>query len=256
MVSIQKQFMYRLAAVVLIAVSAVSISFFSFSANTSAQSAGEITNTVKTNCEKKAKKARSACGEIAQKAVNIASYNCKKAKKKSQCVTNKANMYIEKAAKGNPNAEKFKAAFAKYIKDKKVKGDPAKFSPTLGLTASNSKDANVFGGNAGDYQCGGDDTEPIATKFDFGCLGPENAPEDMSPIVDMAFAIIRFLSVGVGLIVVASIVYAGIQYSTSEGSAEKTQEAKARVRNAVIGLVFYIFSFALVQFLVPGGLFT
>jgi hypothetical protein len=95
----------------------------------------------------------------------------------------------------------------------------------------------------------GEGENAVETRFDFGCTG------EGTPIQDFAYAIIRFLSVGVGLVLVASIIYAGIQYSSSEGNPEATQAAKKRIQNAIIGLIFYLFIFALVQYLVPGGLF-
>ncbi len=98
-------------------------------------------------------------------------------------------------------------------------------------------------------KCGTGDNA-VETNFDFGCSGTGN------PIQDVAYTIIRFLSIGVGIVLVASIIYAGIMYSSSEGSPEATASAKKRVQNAVAGLIFYMFIFALVQYLVPGGLFA
>ncbi len=103
-------------------------------------------------------------------------------------------------------------------------------------------------------QCGKGPAE-VETRFDFGCLG-EDSPEDIGPIEDLAYALIRFLTAGIGLVMVASIVYAGVQYASSEGNPEATVAAKKRIQNALIGLIFYIFIFALVQYLVPGGLFA
>lgn len=96
--------------------------------------------------------------------------------------------------------------------------------------------------------CGSGDNA-VKTRFDFGCTG------EGGPIEDFAFAIIRFLSFGVGIILAASIIYAGIMYSTSGGNPEQTQASKKRILNAMVALVFYVLIFALIQFLVPGGLF-
>ena len=54
---------------------------------------------------------------------------------------------------------------------------------------------------------------------------------------------------------IASVIWAGIQYSSAGGNPEATSEAKARIQNAFIGLVFYLLIFAIIQYLVPGGLF-
>lgn len=104
-------------------------------------------------------------------------------------------------------------------------------------------------GAAKPYQCGGG-SDAVKTQFNFGCQGKGG------PITDLVFALIRFLSFGVGLVIAASIIYAGIMYSTSSGNPENTQAAKKRILNAVVGLVFYILIFAFIQYLVPGGLFN
>ena len=100
----------------------------------------------------------------------------------------------------------------------------------------------------GDVCGSGDDA--VKTNFDFGCEGEGGS------IQDLAYAFIRFLSIGVGLVLAASIIYAGIQYTASQGNPEKTSEAKNRIYNAIIALVFYLLIFAIIQYLVPGGLFN
>ena len=118
----------------------------------------------------------------------------------------------------------------------------------------------------GKYLCGNIRTEnngtsgPLSddnyyTKFNFGCVG-EKGPKGLNPIEDLAFAVLRFLSVGVGIAVVIAVIGAGIQYTASEGNAEVTTKAKKRIRSAIIGLLVYIFAFSLFQYLVPGGIFS
>jgi hypothetical protein len=98
--------------------------------------------------------------------------------------------------------------------------------------------------------CGSAKEGHVHTKINLGCKRVNK-----NPIIDMAFGIIRFLSFGVGIVVIASVVLAGVQYTTSEGNPEKTAQAKGRVQTSIIALVLYVFTFAIVQFLVPGGLF-
>lgn len=99
------------------------------------------------------------------------------------------------------------------------------------------------------YTCGSGDAA-FKTQIDFGCRGEGN------PIMDLAYSILRFLSVGVGLVLIGSMIYAGIMYTTSGGSPEQTTAAKNRIRDAVIALAFYLLIFAMIQFLVPGGFFN
>ena len=113
-------------------------------------------------------------------------------------------------------------------------------------------DLNGDGSTAGSNETKG----VVKTKFNFGCTGDKYGRDTLNPIIDVLFALIRFLTVGVGIVLVASVIWAGIQYSSSQGNPEQTQQAKLRIQNAVIGLILYLFIFALVQYLVPGGLFT
>lgn len=117
-----------------------------------------------------------------------------------------------------------------------------------------SQQDNLFGKSNGGYECG-KGSNVVKTRINFGCLGP-SSPHNISPIEDMLYAFVRFLSYGVGIVLIGSMIWAGVQYSTSEGNPETTQAAKNRIRDAVIGLFIYIFAFSLVQYLVPGGLFN
>lgn len=104
-----------------------------------------------------------------------------------------------------------------------------------------------FGSSVGVDTCG-EGENAIKTKFNFGCSGKGN------PIFDVLFAIIRFLTFGVGIVVVIAIILSGIKYTMSEGNPETTMAAKNQIQNAIIALMIYLFAFALLNFLVPGGL--
>ena len=65
---------------------------------------------------------------------------------------------------------------------------------------------------------------------------------------------IVLLTVIFGLIVVVAIIIGGIQYSTSSGDPQKAAAAKSRITKAIIAVVAYLFLFAALRFLVPGGL--
>lgn len=76
-----------------------------------------------------------------------------------------------------------------------------------------------------------------------------------TPIVKDIQSIVNFLSIGVGVIVIAMIITGGIQYSIAGDSPEATGKAKARITNALVALVAYLFIFAFLQWIIPGGLF-
>ncbi|MFZ1323857.1 MAG: hypothetical protein WAQ57_01710 [Candidatus Saccharimonadales bacterium] len=72
-------------------------------------------------------------------------------------------------------------------------------------------------------------------------------------ILDYLVLFINVLSGLVGVVVVGSIIYAGIQYSTAGSDPQKVSAAKDRIRNALIALAFFIFMYSFLNYLVPGG---
>lgn len=108
------------------------------------------------------------------------------------------------------------------------------------------------GGGGGGVAAGSADTcgdsPAVGISIGLGCRGKGN------PIADMAFAVIRVLSAGVGLVVVGSIVVGGIQYSASRGNPQATAAAVNRIRSSLYALLIYIFGFALLNYIIPGAI--
>ena len=95
-------------------------------------------------------------------------------------------------------------------------------------------------------ECGrGEDAYTPA--IDLGCKG-----EIDNPIMDMLFGILRFLSNGVGLIIILSLVWAGIQYSMARGIPQEAEKAQKRIQSTVGALLLFIFAYAIINYLVPG----
>ena len=67
---------------------------------------------------------------------------------------------------------------------------------------------------------------------------------------------INILTAGVGILAVAGIVYGAILYMSSGGNPEQVKKARTVFTNVVIGVVAFGGMFALLNFLVPGGVFT
>jgi hypothetical protein len=65
---------------------------------------------------------------------------------------------------------------------------------------------------------------------------------------------ILVLSALVGVAAVISIIIAGIQYSGSADDPGVVSKAKQRIFNTILGIVAYIFFFAFINYLVPGGI--
>lgn len=92
----------------------------------------------------------------------------------------------------------------------------------------------------------GEGKNAVKVAVDVGCVGKGN------PIADMSFALIRFLSAGAGVVIIGSIIYAGIQYTMSYGDPQKVSESKNRIMNSLIALLLFIFAYAILGFVIPG----
>jgi hypothetical protein len=66
---------------------------------------------------------------------------------------------------------------------------------------------------------------------------------------------IDLLSLTFGVIAVISIITGGIQYTASAGDPQKASMAKSRITNTIIAIFAYLFLYAFLEFLVPGGIF-
>ena len=89
------------------------------------------------------------------------------------------------------------------------------------------------------------------------CIPKNERTTDLAenPIFYYLRNIIIFLSGGVGLAVVGGIVAGAYMYITARANAAQTQKGQTMIINSVIGLLLYIFMFAILQFLIPGGIF-
>jgi hypothetical protein len=65
---------------------------------------------------------------------------------------------------------------------------------------------------------------------------------------------INLVSILIGVAVVISITIGGIQYGSSGGDSQKVTAAKNRIRNSLLALVTFLFLYAMLNFLIPGGL--
>lgn len=105
----------------------------------------------------------------------------------------------------------------------------------------------VAGGGSTLHQCGDPSSDNAYTpSIDIGCKGIGN------PIMDALFGIIHFLSLGVGLVVIGSIIVGGIQYTASRGEPQATALAINRIRASLFALIIYIFAYAALNYIIPG----
>lgn len=101
----------------------------------------------------------------------------------------------------------------------------------------------------GVYCCGG-----TQTSIDFNCAASDKPGSNT--LTSLALTAVNFLAAGVGIAVVGGIVFGGIRYATANGNASQAQQGVTYIVNSVIGLLLFVFMYAIINFLVPGGLFT
>jgi heme A synthase len=130
------------------------------------------------------------------------------------------------------------------------------------LTSSASAAYKFDSPTTSTHGCGSKE-DLVRTTINFGCKGESCAQGQTagycsvrhSAVIDMTFAIIKFLSYGVGLIVVASMIVAGIQYTTSRGDPKAVAMAEQRIKSTVAALLIFIFAYAILNYIIPAGFF-
>lgn len=76
-----------------------------------------------------------------------------------------------------------------------------------------------------------------------------------SVITQYVQPMVDFLAAFVGVAVVISMIYGGIEYASSGGDPQKAAAGKNRIRNAIGALLLFLFFYAFLRFaLLPGDL--
>lgn len=68
--------------------------------------------------------------------------------------------------------------------------------------------------------------------------------------------VINIMTAGIGILAVGAIAYGGVLYASAGGSAEQTKKAITIITNTVIGLICFLLMTAILNFLIPGGVFN
>jgi hypothetical protein len=74
------------------------------------------------------------------------------------------------------------------------------------------------------------------------------------PIIKRLKTVVNFLAAGVGVVVTGSIIWGGLQYASAGGNANTISAAKKRIADSLIALIAFIFTYAFLQWILPGGL--
>ena len=67
--------------------------------------------------------------------------------------------------------------------------------------------------------------------------------------------IINILTAGVGVVALGGIVYGSVLYTSAGGNQEQVKKAMGIFTNVVIGIIAFAGMWALLNFLIPGGVF-
>lgn len=81
----------------------------------------------------------------------------------------------------------------------------------------------------------------------------EELNRDNCGIIDIVVTAINFLSALAGIVIIGSIMFAGYQYMTARDNPQTVQAARIRVVWALVALALFVFMYALLNFLIPGG---
>lgn len=84
-----------------------------------------------------------------------------------------------------------------------------------------------------------------------GDVGGTGSPE----LDSLLNRVINGLSALVGLVVVISLIASGIQYMTARDNASQVAAAKGRIVMTILAFVLFMMGYALLQWLIPGGVF-
>ena len=109
-------------------------------------------------------------------------------------------------------------------------------------------------------------SSPVYAVGDNGCETPtalikcDNVQDNATSVENtgvwsLLLTAINILTAGIGILAVAGIVYGSVLYASAGGSPEQVKKAMGIISNVVIGIVAYALMYALLNFLIPGGLF-
>jgi len=98
--------------------------------------------------------------------------------------------------------------------------------------------------------CGGAQTSIIK------CDADNSGGLETNGVWALLLMAINILTAGIGIAAIGGVVYGSILYTTAGDNEAQVKQAKETIRNVVIGVVAYVAMFALLQFIIPGGIFS
>lgn len=122
--------------------------------------------------------------------------------------------------------------------------------PVSGVQAQGDSDSGADSSSNGNGGC-----EKLGVPIlDDSEVCPDDTPGG-NIIYSYIALVIKFLSIGVGLVITLMIAVSGVQYMMARDDPKKIEAAKHKIWNAVLALILFILMYALINFIVPGGVF-
>lgn len=99
-------------------------------------------------------------------------------------------------------------------------------------------------------------TCPVTSFFGTEICDPNDPESVEGAIPKLIITILNWALIGVGTVVVIFVVIGGVIYMTAAGSAERAKQGTKIIGNAILGLVLYLVMISVLNFIIPGGVFT
>lgn len=105
-------------------------------------------------------------------------------------------------------------------------------------------------------KCGGVDTSIITGSELCGSGGQDNSSTEKSTIWALMLGVLKIMTAGIGIAAVGGIVYGALLYTTAGDKPDQTKKAIGIITNVVFGVVAYGLMYVLLNFVIPGGIFS
>ena len=119
---------------------------------------------------------------------------------------------------------------------------------TMALAPTTARAATCGGVEVSILQCDKNQAEADKSKA-------KDAPVEDTGIWKILILVLNIMTGMVALAAVGGIVYAAILYATAEDKSAQVQKAKETMFNVIIGLVLFAGMYAILQYIIPGGIF-
>lgn len=124
------------------------------------------------------------------------------------------------------------------------------FSLAFVAPSAYAEPATVLDDPVAGNDCGGVKTAIVK------CDADNSGDLNKNGIWALLLIVINVMTAGVGVLAVAGIVYGSILYTTAEDKADQVNKAVDIIRNVIIGLIAFALMWALLNFIIPGGVFS